>query len=74
MQAKDGRTLERRFRWMYGLSWDERWEAPDRITIRASGLVIRVRVLETEPLAQRPARAYDFALPEDIRIVEGSRK
>jgi hypothetical protein len=74
LQAKDGRTIERRFRWMYGLRWDERWESPSACTITASGLVIKVHVLGTERLESRPPRAFEFSLPDDIRVVEGSRK
>jgi len=72
--TKDGRILERHFRWMHGLSWEERWERPDACTIRASGLVINVLILGTERLETRPARAYELALPEDVRVVAGSRK
>jgi hypothetical protein len=74
LHAADGRTIERRFRWMYGITWTERWESPDACTIRASGLVLRVRLLGTEPLAEPPVRAFDLPLPRDIRIIEGSRK
>jgi len=72
--GKDGRTIERRFRWMYGVGWDARWEDFDRCTITATGLKIQVRVLEAERLETRPARAFELSIPEDIRIVEGSRK
>jgi hypothetical protein len=73
-QAKDGRTIERRFHWMYGLSWGERREGRDACTITASGLVIKVHVLGVEHLKTPPDHAYDLSLPQDIRIVQGSRK
>jgi hypothetical protein len=72
--GKDGRTIERRFRWMYGVGWEASWEGSDDCTITASGLKIQVRILGTERLETRPARAYELTIPEDIRIVEGSRK
>ena len=74
LRSKDGRTIERRFRWMYGVAWDQRWESPDACTITASGLEIQVRILGTERMDVRPAHVYDFSVPEDIKIVEGSRK
>ncbi|HEV3026945.1 MAG TPA: hypothetical protein VG457_05190, partial [Planctomycetota bacterium] len=53
--ALDGRTVERRFRWMHGLRWGERWEGRDACTITASGLVIKLLVQGREPLEIRPA-------------------
>jgi len=73
-QASDGRTMERRFRWIYGLRWSERWDGRDACTITASGLVIKVRLQGMERLQTGPARAFELSLPADIRIVEGSRK
>jgi hypothetical protein len=72
--ASDGRILERRFRWMYGLEWRERWDERRACTITASGLLLRVRVLDTGPLEKVPERAFDLTLPEDVRLAEGSRK
>lgn len=72
--GKDGRTIERRFRWMYGVGWDATWEGSDDCTITASGLEIRVRIRGTERLDTRPPRAFELTIPEDIRIVEGNRK
>jgi hypothetical protein len=74
LRGPDGRTLERRFRWMYGIEWRERWERPDECRIRAKGLAIRVRVLEAAPLEKRPGRAFELEVPTDVRLAEGSRK
>jgi hypothetical protein len=74
LRAPDGRTLERRFRWMYGLEWRERWERPDECSIQAKGLTLRIRVLETSPVEKRPERAFDLEIPGDVRLAEGSRK
>jgi hypothetical protein len=74
LRSADGRILERRLRWMYGLSWEQRWERADECVVRAPRLAIRVKILESEPLPAAPARAFDLAVPEDVRIVEGSRK
>jgi len=74
LRAADGRTIERRFRWMYGLHWEERWDGPDSCVITSTGVRLRVRILSREALHPRPSHAYDLALPDDVRIVEGSRK
>lgn len=74
LRAPDGRTIERRFHWMYGLSWEETWEDANVCEIRSSGLTIDVRILSREVLTTRPARAFELTLPDDIKIVEGSRK
>jgi len=74
LRSRDGRTIERRFRWTYGVGWSERREGPDESEVRASGLSLRVRVLETSSLEKPPARAFELDVPGDVRIVEGSRK
>lgn len=74
LRTPDGRTIERRFRWMYGVQWRERWGSPDECTVTASGLVLRVRVLDRASLEKRPERAFDLTIPADIRLAEGSRK
>ncbi len=74
LRAPDGRTIERRFRWMYGVGWRERWDRRDEGEVRARGLILRVRVLEAAPLEKRPDRAFDLEVPGDVRLVEGSRK
>jgi len=72
--GKDGRTIERRFRWMYGVGWDATWKDRDTCTVTASGLEIRVRIRGEERLESRPPRAFELTIPDDIRIVKGSRK
>jgi hypothetical protein len=74
LRSPDGRTIERRFRWMYGLQWEERWESPTSCEITSTGLRLHVRIRSREPLRPPPARAYELALPDDVRVVEGSRK
>lgn len=64
----------RRLGWMYGLSWDEEWTNPDERRIRASGLSIRVKVLERTAAPAPDAAAFELTLPADVRIVAGSRK
>lgn len=70
----EGRTIERRFHWMYGVGWDETWEDADHCEISATGLTINVRILSRESVAPRPTRAFELTLPDDVKIVEGSRK
>jgi hypothetical protein len=72
--ARDGRILERRLRWMYGVSWTETWKKPDQAEIDASGVSIRVRLLGSERVEPRPARAFDLELPADVTLAGGSRK
>ena len=72
--SRDGQTIERRFRWMYGVTWRQRWSSPEECSITASGLVIRIRVLGSDALPQRPPRAFEITMPGDVRIVEGTRK
>jgi hypothetical protein len=74
LRSPDGRTIERRLVWMYGIGWRERWDRRDEGDVRARGLSLRIRVLETAPLEQRPERAFTLEVPADVRIVEGSRK
>jgi len=74
LRAPDGRTIERRFRWMYGVGWRERWDRPDEAEVRARGLSLLVRILESAPLERRPERVFDLEVPGDVRLVEGSRK
>ena len=74
LRSPDGRTIERRFRWMYGIGWRERRDRRDEAEVRARGLLLRVRVLEEAPLERGPERAFDLEVPGDVRLVEGSRK
>jgi hypothetical protein len=73
-EDSNGRTIERHFRWMYGVHWDEHWEGPDACTITAPGLVIKVLVQGVERLKTRPDHVFDLSLPGDIRIVQGNPK
>ena len=68
-----GRVTKRRFSWMYGLSWEEAWETPDDLRVSASGVSIRVRILEkTSEVSLKPG-ALELTLPQDIRLVQGRR-
>ena len=75
-RSKDGRVTMRRFSWMYGLSWTEEWtEDAARAVIEASGLSIRLQVLEEyRGIALTNPGVMDLSLPDDARIVRGSRK
>lgn len=64
----------RRLSWMAGISWEESQTADKELRIRAPRMSVRVRILEqTDDVAVRPGM-MDVVLPEDVRIVEGSRK
>ncbi|MBV8881080.1 MAG: hypothetical protein JO332_14015 [Planctomycetaceae bacterium] len=69
----NGRTLERRFKWMYGVGWTERWSSPQECRISASGVEIHVRLLESEPLDQPPSTAFKLTVPSDVRM-SGARR
>ena len=57
----------RRLRWMYGVEWKEVTETPDKFTILASRMKVRVEVLERQTLETAPDSAFELALPPDIR-------
>lgn len=69
LRGPDGLSLERRFKWMYGVKWTERWEGPDSCTIQATGVTIRVRILGRETIPLRPSKAFEIELPGDVRVV-----
>lgn len=63
---------KRRFFWMTGVSWEEEWPTPAECRVTAPDLSIRIRILErSHPKVLEPV---DLKLPEDVRIVKGSRK
>lgn len=65
---------KRRISWMTGVSWEEVWTGPDECRISAPNLSIRVRILERSLQAPATLESMELRLPEDIRIVKGSRK
>lgn len=70
---RDGARKKRRYRWMYGLSWEEEWEGQVcRITAR--GVAIQVTLHDREFDHLKNPAALDLRLPADVRIVQGSRK
>jgi len=69
-----GAWKKRRFRWMYGISWDEDWSSTKDCRIAAPGFVLRIRIGEQELNPTLPPTALDLALPSNVRIVAGSRK
>jgi len=72
--SRNGTAKKRRFSWMTGVHWMEEWPTPDEARITAPNVSIRVRILErTHPSAETLA-TLDLKLPEDVRIVAGSRK
>lgn len=69
LRGPDGRLLERRFTWMYGVSWRAVWESRDECRVSASGVDLRLRILDREPVDPLPARAFELAIPDDVRVV-----
>ena len=69
-----GKAKKRRFSWMTGVSWQEEWPTPDECRITAPNMSIRVKILERVPQPLTTLVTLDLQLPEDVRIVMGSRK
>ncbi|RPH40707.1 MAG: hypothetical protein EHM91_10825 [Planctomycetota bacterium] len=70
----EGKAKKRKFSWMTGVSWQEEWSTPDECRITAPNLSIRVKILERMPQPLTTLVTLDLQLPEDVRIVVGSRK
>jgi hypothetical protein len=65
----------RRYWWMFGVHWEEDWVSPTECRISAPHLSMRVKILERrEKEAGGPGAERGLSLPEDVRIVAGSRK
>lgn len=69
LRGPDGLSRERRFKWMYGVKWRERWEGAELCTIEAPGVTIRVRILGRDTVEPRPSKAFEIELPGDVRVV-----
>lgn len=70
---RSGRVTKRRLSWMYGVGWVEEWPTPDEVRISASGVAIRVRILERSPNVVLKPGALELTLPPDVRVVQGTR-
>lgn len=64
----------RRVSWTTGVWWEEHWSGPEECRITAPRLSIRVKILERTVHAPAALESMELKLPEDIRIVKGSRK
>jgi len=69
----DPQVKRRRFWWMFGVHWEEDWVSPAECRISAPNLTIRVKIQGRES-QEFPASQLDLSLPEDVRLVAGSRK
>jgi hypothetical protein len=70
---RTGRVTKRRLSWMYGLSWEEEWPTPEELRVSASGVSIRVRILEKTTGVTVSAEARELVLPSDVHVSTGSR-
>ena len=70
----DRAWTRRRFRWIYGVTWEQERSGPDELTITASGVLIRVKILERSVEAPRNPALLDLELPAAVRVGRGSRK
>jgi hypothetical protein len=65
----------RRYWWMFGVHWEEDWISPAECRISAPHLSMRVKILERqEKETGVPGAVRGLILPDDVRIVAGSRK
>lgn len=74
LREPSGRISKRRFSWMYGVSWHEEWPSPEEMRLSASGLTLRVKILERTSGIVPKKGALELTLPEDVRVVEGRRR
>lgn len=75
MSRANPETKKRRFWWMIGVHWEETWTSPLECRITAPNLSIRVKILErTGRESGIPGADRHLILPDDVRIVAGSRK
>ena len=66
---------KRRFWWMIGVHWEETWTSPSECRITAPNLSIRVKILERKDRESGiPGADMGLIVPDDVRIVAGSRK
>lgn len=70
---RSGRVTKRRLSWMYGLSWEEEWPTPEELRISASGVSIRVRIVEKAVNVDLKPGVLELTLPADVRLTAGSR-
>jgi hypothetical protein len=72
--SKSGEIRKRRFRWMYGIRWEETLVAAEDWRITAPDIDIRLKVVgrDQEPLAN--PGVFEMTLPGDVRLSLGSRK
>ena len=73
-KGEDGQWTRRRFHWTRGVTWEQERTGKEERRITASGLSIRVKILESDAEPPRNPAMLEPALPSDIRVVLGSRK
>jgi len=69
-----GQLGRRRYCWMYGVCWEEECSGPDAAVITAPRISLRVRILQREEPAPSKPTDFELTLPDDVRVVLGSRK
>jgi len=75
LSRRDPGLKRRRFWWMFGVHWEEDWVSPTECRISAPHLSMRVKILErSEKETGVPGAERGLRLPDDVRIVAGSRK
>jgi len=65
---------KRRYTWMWGVSWEEEWTSSSEVRISAPNLSMHVRILDRAETGPAGPSLKAPGLPEDVRIVAGSRK
>jgi hypothetical protein len=72
--SRSGASRKRRFAWMTGVHWTEEWPTFEEARITAPNVSIRIRILERTHPSLESLATLELRLPEDVRIVKGSRK
>jgi hypothetical protein len=74
MSADDRSLKRRRYWWMLGVHWEEEWTSTTECRISAPHFSMRLKILERGERGPSTPLSMDLSLPEDVRIVAGSRK
>jgi hypothetical protein len=72
--SRAGTVRKRAFSWVYGAGWEEEPVGARELRITAPRISIRVTIQEEVQETSGKPGVLDLTLPDDVRIVAGSRK
>lgn len=64
----------RRFRWHYGVTWDQEYRSPRECLVSASSVRVRISILEEKDATALAPALLELTLPEAVRLTAGTRK